>query len=441
MTSIATYADDQKALASTSCPTAALLCAIGFFMRILLSGPLLNIFGLSYGSEDASLLAKIHPGTYFIFASFFVLLFSGRNPVDQLWRLAREQTAFLSMIVIYVAILIYWILRGPKGVGMIIDTHLVMPITALVFCYAPKSYCRVIAYLFAAIAIVNSMVGIFESATHIRIFPFDPEWEVLRQDYFRASAFLGHPLSNALFAACSIFVVLSLRMPTVLKSAAFLMMLASLVAFGGRSSLGTCVLGLGVLGLIAAKDRIAHRRSMTVLQMMLTLLVILLVPLACGVLLYAALHSGMGERLMAYNSMSDDSASVRLQAFRLFDYMTPDDLIFGDDGDRIAVIANQAGIDTPLSDIENPWVLMFMFLGGIMFIPWICGLIAFLRKLMSGASPALKIAILEYFLIASTSNSFGRKDPVFLIIIGITVCVKRLNKAETEQSMPLTTKT
>jgi hypothetical protein len=420
-------ANDSLAWVGPSYPVAAFVCAIGFFMRIVLSGPVLNIMGIPYGDEDAAMLAKIHPGTWFILLSFLILIFSRHNPLEQMFRIAREQTIFFSFIVIYSLILIYWVLRGPKGVGLILDVHIVMPICAIVFCYAPRSYCRVIVYLYAAIAIINSLVGIGESITHLRLFAFDPDWEVLKQDYFRSSAFLGHPLTNASFTAVAMFVLLALRMPSVAKGTILLVMLSSLVAFGGRSSLGISMVGLTVLGVINVRNYFTSNARRTVLQMMLLVLGIVLIPLTCIILLYGALHSGMGERLMAYRSLTDDSAGVRLMAFDVFGQMTPADMIFGLDGDRIAAIGSHTGLANPMSDIENPWVLMFMFLGMIMFSVWLCGLAACIWRLMAGASPALKIAVVEYFVIASASNSFGRKDPVYFILAGIVVCVKRLN--------------
>ena len=422
-------ANDATAWAGEAHPTAALICAIGFFMRIILSGPVLNILGLDYGSEDANTLAKIHPGTYFIILSFLVLVCSRRNPFEQIFRIARQHTAFFSFVMIYVVILIYWLIRGPKGIGLILDVHIVMPICAIVFSYAPKTWCRNIVYLFGALMVLNSVVGIFESATHIRLFPFDPDWEVLKQDYFRASALMGHPLTNASFTAVGMFVMLSIRMPTWLKSVIFLIMLSSLVAFGGRSALGFCVAGLAIIGVVNIKKYFTAGR-LTVLHMMLGLLVVLLVPILCIALLYVAIHSGMGERLMAYNSLNDDSASVRLLVFRVFNFMTPADMIFGVDGDRINEIAYHTGVANPMSDIENPWVLMFMFLGGIMFTIWFGGLSATVWRLMAGASPALKMAVIEYFVVSTTSNSFGRKDPVYLIMAGIVVCAKRLKELE-----------
>jgi hypothetical protein len=420
---------EDVSLAGETYPAAVIVCAIGFFLRIFLSNPVLNMLGINYGSEDAGALSKIHPGSYLILISFFILLCSRRSPVEQLVRVARQQTAFFTFFAIYIVIMVYWALRGPKGIGMIPDIHIVMPITAIVFSYAPRSYARFIAYTFAAFAVLNSAVGLCEAATHLRIFPFDPDWEVLKQDYFRASAFLGHPLTNAGFTSMALFVVLGLRMPLWVKSAAFLIMLCSLVAFGGRSALIFTVIFLMILGIISVRTYF-RGNNLTVLQIIFAVTAVICVPLFCLSLLYVVLHSEIGARLMAYSSGDDDSAGVRFLAFQALDYMTPTDILFGMDGDQITQISLRVGVMDPTSDIENAWILMFMFLGIFMFPLWLGGLAACLSRLMTGASPALKIAVVDYFFLASTSNSFGRKDPIYAILAGIIVCAKHLERLD-----------
>jgi hypothetical protein len=411
---------------------AALCCAIGFFIRILFSAPLLNVLGIDYGGEDTSFFVKIHPGSYFIVVSFLILIFSTGNPVERLIHIIREQTAFFIFVAVYVLIVIYWTVRGPKGVGLILDVQIIAPIAAIVFSYAPISYCRRIVYLFASIAVFNSVVGIVEAATHTRLFTFDPTWEVLQQDYFRSSAIIGHPLANAVFTVVALFVILSMRMPTALKSVVFLIMIASLVAFGSRSGLGMCAIGLTILGLIEIKKYLSTNQ-LSVMQLIIGAGAILIVPLVSFGLIYIVLHGSLGERLLAYNSLNDESAEVRMMVFRVFNYMTPSDFIFGSDGDHTLDIANRVGLKNPTSDIENPWILMFMFLGALMFVPWFGALVGYVLRLMSGASPAIKLAVLEYFAVTSTSNSFGRKDLIFGMLGGIIVCVKRMQAFDNRQ--------
>jgi hypothetical protein len=157
-------------------------------------------------------------------------------------------------------------------------------------------------------------------------------------------------------------------------------------------------------------------------------LAVLIVPAVCFGLLYLLLHSGIGERLLAYDSLNDESASVRLVIFHVFDHLSLPDLLFGSDGDQILALASQINIKNPDSDIENPWILMFLFLGAIMFTLWFCGWAVYVGRLIVGAPLAVKMAVIEYFCIATTSNSFGRKDLVYAMLAGIVVCVKRMQK-------------
>ena len=238
---------------------------------------------------------------------------------------------------------------------------------------------------------------------------------------------MGHPLVNAIFNGTSLFALLCLRMPGLLKSLIFMVMLAAMVAFGGRSALTVTLAGLVILGMIECWKYFMSR-GMSVLRLASLFLALLLIPAVCGGLLYGVMHSGIGERLMAYDSLEDDSASVRLASISVVNFMTTDDIIFGMDGDQIAAIGQHAGIGAPTSDIENPWILMFMFLGALIFPIWLCGLFCCMWRLMSGAPPALKIGLIAYFCMSSTSNSFGRKDPVYMLLPGIIVCIKRLKE-------------
>lgn len=405
-------------------PAAAFVCAIGILLRILLSGPVLNILGIDYGGEEGSPFGKIHPGGYFIYMSFLMLIFSRGNPLLSLVEIARRQTAFFAFFAIYLLLIAYWLLRGPKGIGVMFDVHIVAPMAAIVLSYAPRSYCRAIVYLVFAMTILNGMVGLGEAMTHKRIFSFDPDWEVLHQDYFRSSAFLGHPLANAAFSSLGLFIALSLRMPPLLKAVGFLILLSSLIAFGGRSALGFSLLGLLVLGIVELRGRLS-KGPQNVLQMLAGAAIVLIVPLMCAGFLYVLLHSGMGERLMAYNTVGDDSAETRLMAFKVFDRMSLPDLIFGSDGEQTMALASQIGVKDPTSDIENPWILMLLFLGAIMFSVWFLGWAAYVRQLMIGSSAGVRIAVIVYYALASTSNSFGRQDPIYVIIGGLVVCMRR----------------
>ena len=76
------------------------------------------------------------------------------------------------------------------------------------------------------------------------------------------------------------------------------------------------------------------------------------------------------------------------------------------------------GLSLPIDDIENPWILMMMFLVAVVFPVWFLATLAFAYKLIRGKPLALQMAVVAYFIVASTSNSFGRKDSTYLLMVG-----------------------
>ncbi len=193
---------NENSLAGASHPVAGLLCLFGFFLHIILSDPLLNSLGIHYSGDEGKFYEKIHPGTVFIFLSLFALLWSRLNPIDKAFVIAKQHMAYASLLILYILLFIYMALRsGPAELAFIIDTHMTVPICAIVLCYTPLSYCRNAVYFFIAIALLNSAIGIAEAMGKFRIFTFDPGWGVLKEHYFRASALRGHPLNNTMFTA------------------------------------------------------------------------------------------------------------------------------------------------------------------------------------------------------------------------------------------------
>ena len=244
-----------------SCPVSGFICLTGIFLHMLLSDPLLNTLGMHYSGEEGHFYEKIHPGTYFIFLSFATLLYERGNPISMLIKLYREQTIFLLLLALYILLFLYMAVRsGPQGLAFIIDTHITVPICALVLSYTPLSCCRTMISGFICIAALNSTIGIAEAIGKFRLFTFDPDWVVLKEHYFRASALRGHPLNNTMFTSVALFTALAMRYHIVLTCFLTALFIASLVAFGGRAGLVFCLLGLGILGVAALHHHLITRK-------------------------------------------------------------------------------------------------------------------------------------------------------------------------------------
>ncbi|MGB4100939.1 MAG: VpsF family polysaccharide biosynthesis protein [Alphaproteobacteria bacterium] len=404
---------------------AGLVCLFGFFLHIVLSDLLLNSVGFRYSSTEGAFYEKIHPGTYFIVASFFVMLGDSGNPFREFWRTLHRSRIALFLLLLYVMLFVYLIFRsGPAGTAFMIDTHMTAPICAIVLATAPKDFCRRAIYFFVFVAVVNSIIGIGESITQTRIFEFGENAPGIREEYFRASSLRGHPLNNAMFTSIALFVMLGLRFKPLLTWGLATLFMVSLVAFGGRAGLAFSIFGVMLYAAVKVKEMVRHGR-MSMLQVLFLVAAIILVPvIIVAGLNFLILHSSIGERLAA-SSITDDSADSRRLALMVFDYMRTHEIILGVAPERIVDIAYRMNLIIPLSDIENPWLLMFMYLGGLMFPFWLLMTGVFVWDLMRSKPMGLKLAVLSYFLVASTSNSFGRKDSTYLIMVCAVICAAR----------------
>lgn len=427
------YDKDDSLIKGAANPLAGALCLFGVFLHIILSDGLLGLIGFDYSGEEGKFYEKLHPGTLFIYIAFFVLLIGQGNPLERLLKIARYQMVPFALLFLCILIFIYMTIRsGASGIAFLLDTHFTPPMCAIIMCYTPASMCRRAAHLFVAFSVFNGLLGIAESIGKFRFFSYDPTLAFMRESTFRASAMRGHPLNNAALSAIAIYIVFAIPYSQTIKTLFLGILSISLISFGGRASLGIGLAGLMVLSSIGMIKYIMTKR-LSLLQLILLLSVVLVAPLCLFGGLYLALASGMGERLLAH-AFWDDSAQSRTIAFMVFDYMSTEEIIFGIGAERIIDIAYRMNLSVPLSDIENPWLLMCMYLGAVAFPIWLITTFAFIGWVIKGKPIALKLAMLAYFAIASTSNSFGRKDSTYLVTVTIILCVMGLLRtAETKQ--------
>ena len=87
------------------------------------------------------------------------------------------------------------------------------------------------------LSVLNAVIGIGEAATGARLVPYMAGDKPLVEEFFRATALGGHPLTNSLRTAVLLFAVLVL--PGGLRWALVPLFAVALLAFGSRSALAT----------------------------------------------------------------------------------------------------------------------------------------------------------------------------------------------------------
>jgi hypothetical protein len=226
-----------------------------------------------------------------------------------------------------------------------------------------------------------------------------------------------------MFTAIALFIVLAEGYGKITRIIILPILLVSLLAFGGRMAILFSLLGLFLLACAHLRKIFIQKRA-SLLEIGMIAVGSLAAPLCLAALGYFALQSGIGERI-AEHAFWDKSAGSRWFSFFAFHYMSWEEIFFGVSPSRILDIAYRMNLMVPLTNIENPWIVMCMYLGVILFPFWLAATIAFVYRLVKAQPFALQLVVVAYFVIASTSNSFGHKDAGYAIMVSMVICAGR----------------
>lgn len=411
---------------------AVIVCVCGFLAHTLFSDPLLNSVGFNY-SNEGKFYEKFHPGSLLILLSFVMLLARKGRTIAEIGIVMRTYPIYSAFLLLYVLLVPYMGLRsGGGGLAFLIDIHITAGVAAIVLSYAPRSICKKAVALFLGIAALNSIIALIESLGRFRIFTFNPDWVVLMEQHFRSSALLGHPLNNAMFTSVALFIALAVPLKPLPKTALVALLLASLVAFGGRAAMTYSVVAFFFYSSVMLL-RLIRSKKMTTRQTFLVSALVIVVPVCLIGGLFGLLQTSLGERLVTHAKW-DESANSRFIVFEVFNYLSTPEILLGVSAERIIDVAYRMNLQIPLSDIENPWILMLLNMGLLLYPFWLAVTFALIGKLMWKQPLALKLAVIAYFTIASTSNSFGRKDSIYVITVCIAVCTATLLRQPEEHA-------
>ena len=235
---------------------------------------------------------------------------------------------------------------------------------------------------------------------------------------FRPSALADHPLTAAMVTVTGLCLAMALR-PRFLPALLALFGIA-LLAFGGRASLAVAVAaGAGAaarsLGGAMLLRRLDARRIISLVA------AALVVPAAAGLLLEA---TGIGGRV-AEKLYLDSSAQSRGAEWAVLGLLDTRAVLFGSPIADTPGLIYRVGIDQPLTDIENCWLLAFLNLGLVGFLPFAAGLGCLVVHLWRDAQPWGRVALVALLVTASSSNSLGRKSNVLLVLAAAIEATKR----------------
>jgi hypothetical protein len=382
------------------------LLIAGMTAFMTLSAPGLYVLGIPYDAPHGPFPAKIHPGTYMLCLSWLLALSSRGHLMLEVLAQARREPLLTGYLICMVLAFVWAAGRhGPGGLAFFFDTLWMPAVAALSAALQPRYRQR------------NSLVALGEVALGQRLIPLFPERPDYVEEYpFRASALLGHPLSNALATIALLPAVFLMPWSMLWRLLAAMVLVLALLSFGSRASLA----GLAIYGVISAGHLLlrAVRGSFSYLQLTGGLVGAVLGLTALGALVAV---TGVGERIFA-NLTWDNSASVRLLAWDVLDHFHGAAFWFGISIPSIDAIALRVGIDPRYEAIENFWIYLLLLLGMFGFVLFVAGIGMLLISMWKKSPPLLKMTMLVHLVLASGSNTLSSKSTSLLYLVVVIQC-------------------
>jgi hypothetical protein len=379
------------------------LMVLALLFALLLPAPLLNEF-TGYAEPGGMPLLKFHFYTYALFlALLLVTLAVGlvRFTSEQ----AIEQPGVLQFAAVIVLCASLTIIRqGVSGVANMANTMLTAPLAVMLVFYLDEERRRKLTAFILSFVTVNAVVGICERIAEFNLFVFP---DMGGTEYFRATALMGHPLENAFVTSSVMFLVPAMRWSMVKKSAVLAVMLAGILAFGARSSFATTLV-LGCVAILFFATRALFRGKMRISTLASAPWIGLIAVGAGSALTFG---TSLGERIV-HLAKIDASAQARIDVFKLFHYFSTNDLLYGIDFAEINFLLKTY---KDVAIIENCWIGLLLMLGAILFVVFAFSLLVFLRSIARGRGALAFFAIVDFLLVASTSNSLRTQTASFII--------------------------
>ncbi|MGH8081569.1 MAG: VpsF family polysaccharide biosynthesis protein [Lysobacter sp.] len=396
---------------------AEFVCGAAALIAYLTVSPaLLTVLGIPYDAPYGNFLFKLHPGDYLLASALTFSLAGQGNPLTALVGRLRQAPLLSVYLIAMVLAFAYSLLRyGPSGSAFFIDT-LMMPVAAaLLLSRLDAAQLRALWRIMVALLTVNAAIGLIEVVLQRHLVAYTVAGGVpVIEDKFRATALLGHPLENALLTSMILLAALDRPMSTTRRWAWSGFLILALLAFGGRTSFVLTVLSLSLYAGWKAWHGLRAGRYGYLQLVGASTAALLALPAVAA----AVWRSGLGARIFE-GLYLDDSASVRLRIFSVFDHLDIYDVLFGVSPIHIQELSARIGLSQNLEAIENFWLFMLLQLGACVFAVFAVGLCCGLWWLWRRAGTGARWTLLVFVITASTTNSLASKTSALTLLFAM----------------------
>jgi hypothetical protein len=408
------------------------LMLLAVIATFTISSAVLTNWKIHYLTSGGNFYEKLHPATYFTMLAFSLLVMRSRGPVDEINRMFTEAKLLLVYLFCWLLLLTQmFVLERPFTV--IIDTFLLPVLIALVMWQLSPARRRPLIWAMHVTILLNVVLGYYEYFSGHRLIPLTLG-DVAVLGEWRSAALLGHPLTaSGIVGAYVLALVLrpAICPPLLVRLPLIAFCLGSLMAFGGRTSLVTVLIVIGLVGGFQALRLMRGKRTQ-----LSAAIVAILVLFAAGTLVFAALSLGIFDKMLLRFSSDKGSTLARYATFSLLSHFDWNELILGPQPVRVNALQAQLGLNY---GIENFWISSIVQFGIIHTALLTIGLVCFFVELLRRSSRAVWAIVLLIIVIAASSVSFSSKNiqlAQFVILISVLLTREQRRVAAAPSQLP-----
>lgn len=275
-----------------------------------------------------------------------------------------------------------------------------------------KNICRLVLYFFIA----ECGLAIIERTLHINVFPAFSE-ELMKEDYmvFRSTAFMGHPLTNALVVSILMGFISISSLKHKYKSVFIIIGFVALLCFNARgASLAWMLIG----GIYFINYLVSSKLSAIQVSFILVGFIAVVSALATLILQY-----GFGDRLVNSDIM-DGSAMARFKVFSAFNFISTPDLWLGNSLNYTTVMRKLGA-----GGVENSYIVMILDYGIVITACFLATYFILIKRLLKGLKTVEKvIIILSFIMVGSMNNALASSTPwaIFLLCAHTFIPIKKV---------------
>ncbi|MCA3595894.1 MAG: hypothetical protein ING72_00580 [Methylobacterium sp.] len=376
-------------------------------LHFLVSPMALAALGWNYDAPGGAGPTRFHPSSYLALLLFALMLLRDGNPLASLWATFMRDMRFALFLLAWALLLFHAVRNQQLPAAAPVDSFLVPLLVILLFLRLNDGMRHRMEGAMHVIFLVNALLGLGEFLTGLRLTPYVAGGVHITDDW-RSTAFLGHPLANALMTGCYTMMLLlggGARLKGRLRLAMIGLQFAGMAAFGGRVSLALLVLVAAVAGVRAVLLFLAGSR----LRLRDMALAAMLLPM--GVALLGSLVAlGFFDRFLLRFIEDKGSTQARIVMFELFNGFTWQELLFGPPQLNLNYFVHVYKLDF---GIESLWVAFVLNYGIIPSAMFMSGLMFFLFGLMARCRARGWIILGYFFLVNTTFLGIAGKSTSF----------------------------